>query len=158
METNRFASELKKQLMRNGMTQKDLADRLGYSKASVSLWLKGTSLPKPSTMLQIEKVLRLAPNTLVNVVYDETGQPHDIPDISEVDPNYRPATAEEDFAVLGEMPELETVTTNLTPEFTAFYNALQDSKDSQVIIGNATLMPDQVVKLLRAIRKIVFGI
>lgn len=147
---NTFAKELKRYLRLADMSQKDLSDRLGYSKSAVSLWLKGTSLPKPTTIFQIENVLHLPPNTLMQIAYGEFTEP----DITEADPTYQPSTAIEDFA---DIPATTDVTVNLSNEFSALYDKLNAARHNPIKIGNVILTADQIEELINALRKIVFG-
>lgn len=47
-------SPLKLQRVKNGLTQKDLAVKLGVQQATVSSWERGVSYPSPHLMQKIE--------------------------------------------------------------------------------------------------------
>jgi transcriptional regulator with XRE-family HTH domain len=59
-----FARALGRARAECGLSQRKLAAALGVSQASVSQWLTGQSAPKPERVAELERVLRLAPNTL----------------------------------------------------------------------------------------------
>lgn len=59
-----FGRALQRARAECGLSQRELAGALGVSQASVSQWLTGQSAPRPSRIADLERVLRLAPNTL----------------------------------------------------------------------------------------------
>jgi transcriptional regulator with XRE-family HTH domain len=59
-----FARALQRARSECGLSQRQLAAALGVSQASVSQWLTGQSAPKPRRITELERVLRLTPNTL----------------------------------------------------------------------------------------------
>jgi transcriptional regulator with XRE-family HTH domain len=59
-----FARALQRARSECGLSQRQLAAALGVSQASVSQWLTGQSAPKPRRIAELERVLRLTPNTL----------------------------------------------------------------------------------------------
>jgi transcriptional regulator with XRE-family HTH domain len=61
-----FARALGRARAECGLSQRQLAAALGVSQASVSQWLTGQSTPKPERIAELERVLRLAPNTLAH--------------------------------------------------------------------------------------------
>lgn len=44
--TNSFASQIKIERLKRGMTTKDVADKLGYTQASICNWERGTTISK----------------------------------------------------------------------------------------------------------------
>ena len=44
--TNSFASRIKAERLKRGMTTKDVADRLGYTQASICNWERGAAISK----------------------------------------------------------------------------------------------------------------
>lgn len=52
-------------LAEQGMTQKDLAERIGVSAQAVTNWLKGKDFPRPPALLKLAGVLRLGFDELV---------------------------------------------------------------------------------------------
>jgi transcriptional regulator with XRE-family HTH domain len=59
-----FGRALQRARAECGLSQRELAAALGVSQASVSQWLTGQSAPRPERIAELERVLRLAPNTL----------------------------------------------------------------------------------------------
>jgi transcriptional regulator with XRE-family HTH domain len=59
-----FGRALQRARAECGLSQRELAAALGVSQASVSQWLTGQSAPRPARIADLERVLRLAPNTL----------------------------------------------------------------------------------------------
>ena len=59
-----FARALGRARAECGLSQRQLAAALDVSQASVSQWLTGQSTPKPERVAELERALRLAPNTL----------------------------------------------------------------------------------------------
>lgn len=45
-ETNSFASKIKAERLKRRMTTKDVADKLGYTQASICNWERGTTISK----------------------------------------------------------------------------------------------------------------
>jgi transcriptional regulator with XRE-family HTH domain/Zn-dependent peptidase ImmA (M78 family) len=60
----RLISEM---MLEKGLSQQDLADKIGVSKAAVSKWLKPESFPKPSYLLKLGKLLGIRHNDLVSL-------------------------------------------------------------------------------------------
>lgn len=54
-------------MLEKGLSQQDLADKIGVSKAAVSKWLKPEAFPKPSYLLQLGKLLGIRHNDLVTI-------------------------------------------------------------------------------------------
>jgi transcriptional regulator with XRE-family HTH domain len=63
-----FGQALQRARQDCGLSQRDLADALGVSQASVSQWLLGQSAPKPERVGALERALRLKPNTLARLL------------------------------------------------------------------------------------------
>lgn len=59
-----FRRTLRLAMDRRGMSQTDLADKLGVSQNSVSTWLLGRSVPEPERVFAIERALDLEPGSL----------------------------------------------------------------------------------------------
>jgi len=60
------------------VSQRDLATALGVSQASVSQWLLGQTAPRPERVAAIERVLRVRPDSLAQLlgyVSDDSRQP-----------------------------------------------------------------------------------
>ena len=60
-----FAKNLKEHRIKLGLTQKDLAERCGYSDKTVSKWETGKCLPSIEALLRISSALRTDINTLL---------------------------------------------------------------------------------------------
>ena len=54
-------------MLEKGLSQQDLADKIGVSKAAVSKWLKPEAFPKPAYLLQLGKLLGVRHKELVLV-------------------------------------------------------------------------------------------
>jgi transcriptional regulator with XRE-family HTH domain len=63
-QRDHFARALQRARSECGLSQRQLAAALGVSQASVSQWVTGQSAPKPRRITELERVLRLTPNTL----------------------------------------------------------------------------------------------
>ena len=59
MRLESFSSELSFQRGKNGLTQKQLADRLNVSDRAVKLWEAGESIPRKGVRIQMAQVLGL---------------------------------------------------------------------------------------------------
>ncbi len=57
---------IRKALAEQGMTQKDLANRVGVSAQAVTNWLKGEDFPRPPALLKLAATLRLGFDELVH--------------------------------------------------------------------------------------------
>jgi DNA-binding transcriptional regulator YdaS (Cro superfamily) len=60
------------------VSQRDLAAELGVSQASVSQWLLGQTAPRPERVATIERVLRVRPDSLAQLlgyVADDSRRP-----------------------------------------------------------------------------------
>ncbi|MEU0130540.1 helix-turn-helix transcriptional regulator [Streptomyces sp. NPDC006289] len=66
MEDNEgFGVWLGRQLRRSGISQADFAKNLGLTRAAVSAWVTGRSLPRPELMVEIAKILETDVATLI---------------------------------------------------------------------------------------------
>jgi transcriptional regulator with XRE-family HTH domain len=77
-QRRRFAKALQRARGECGMSQRDLAAALGVSQASVSQWLLGQTAPRPERVATIERVLRVAPDSLaqrLGYVSDDSWRP-----------------------------------------------------------------------------------
>jgi transcriptional regulator with XRE-family HTH domain len=63
-QRSNFARALQRARSECGLSQRELAAALRVSRASVSQWLTGQSAPKPKRVVELERVLRLAPAAL----------------------------------------------------------------------------------------------
>ena len=58
------AQRLKEELVRNGMKQRDLADRVSVSEVSMSRYCSGTRTPRDPILVEIARVLNTTPEYL----------------------------------------------------------------------------------------------
>lgn len=65
-----YGAWLGRQLQRQGLTQAELAVRVGVTRAAVSTWVSGRVSPRPETLKLIEEVLGVAPGASMSM--DET--------------------------------------------------------------------------------------
>ncbi|MGW3145928.1 helix-turn-helix domain-containing protein [Streptomyces sp. NPDC001177] len=65
-----YGAWLGRQLQRQGLTQAELAVRVGVTRAAVSTWVSGRVSPRPETLKLVEEVLGVAPGASVSM--DET--------------------------------------------------------------------------------------
>jgi transcriptional regulator with XRE-family HTH domain len=73
-QRRQFGRALQRAREECGLSQRGLADALGVSQASVSQWLMGQTAPRPERVDALERVLRMEPNSLAQLL----GQvPHD---------------------------------------------------------------------------------
>lgn len=74
------------------MSQRGLADALGVSQASVSQWLLGQTAPRPERVAALERILRMEPNSLAQLLgqvpYDDGATPPSVSvaEAAEADP------------------------------------------------------------------------
>jgi transcriptional regulator with XRE-family HTH domain len=59
----------KKDLTITGMTQQQLADKLGVSQPLVHKWFSGKTVPRPVTIMKICKVTGLTPEEFILFIY-----------------------------------------------------------------------------------------
>lgn len=69
LAVNKLPLMLKELLKTKSLTQKDLAERMGIKPSSVNQWVKGTSRPDPSRLVQLANELGVT----VDVLLGETG-------------------------------------------------------------------------------------
>jgi transcriptional regulator with XRE-family HTH domain len=77
-QRRRFGKALQRARGECGVSQRDLATALGVSQASVSQWLLGQTAPRPERVAAIERVLRVRPDSLAQLlgyVSDDSRQP-----------------------------------------------------------------------------------
>ena len=55
-----FATRIKEQRLKHGMTQKDLAEKLGLSAQTVSLWERGSRKPEWSTQIDLKDLFEVS--------------------------------------------------------------------------------------------------
>lgn len=60
-----FIKQLKKIMLENGLTQKELANKLKVTNVFVSNYLKGKRNPKPATIHKIAKALNMPPSFFI---------------------------------------------------------------------------------------------
>lgn len=60
-------SLIKRLLDEKGISQTELAENLSLSRQSISLWLKGTTFPRPSELLKLSKLLSLKYSDIVEI-------------------------------------------------------------------------------------------
>ncbi len=69
------AEAIREKRMENGMTQKELAARLGVSVQAVSQWERGTAMPAPRRFVQMAAVLGTECGELMGVPPDDRPRP-----------------------------------------------------------------------------------
>jgi transcriptional regulator with XRE-family HTH domain len=77
-QRRRFGKALERARGECGVSQRDLAAALGVSQASVSQWLLGQTAPRPERVATIERVLRVRPDSLAQLlgyVSDDSWRP-----------------------------------------------------------------------------------
>ena len=67
-QRRRFGKALERARGECGVSQRDLATALGVSQASVSQWLLGQTAPRPERVAAIERVLRVRPDSLAQLL------------------------------------------------------------------------------------------
>lgn len=61
---NPFSTAVSLELVRAGMSQRDLADRLEVPPSTLSQWMSGAFAPPSDLVARIEQILSLAPGLL----------------------------------------------------------------------------------------------
>ena len=51
-----------------GITQQELADKLGVTQATISFWETGERYPSPSNLLQLEKLLGVPAGDIIRAI------------------------------------------------------------------------------------------
>lgn len=69
-----FINNLKKLLLENNMTYKELAEKIGVKASSVSMWMTGNSLPRMGTLDKIADLFSVSVNSLVTIENSEKPQ------------------------------------------------------------------------------------
>jgi transcriptional regulator with XRE-family HTH domain len=91
-QRRRFGQALQRAREECGLSQRGLADALGVSQASVSQWLLGQTAPRPERVAALERVLRMEPNSLAQLLgqvpYDDRASPASlsVTEAAEADP------------------------------------------------------------------------
>jgi transcriptional regulator with XRE-family HTH domain len=90
-QRRRFGQALQRAREECGLSQRGLADALGVSQASVSQWLLGQTAPRPERVAALERVLRMEPNSLAQLLgqvpYDDRAAPSvSVTQAAEADP------------------------------------------------------------------------
>jgi transcriptional regulator with XRE-family HTH domain len=91
-QRQRFGQALQRAREECGLSQRGLADALGVSQASVSQWLLGQTAPRPERVTALERVLRMEPNSLAQLLGqvsdDDRASPASlsVPEAAEADP------------------------------------------------------------------------
>ena len=67
-QRRRFGKALQRARGECGVSQRDLATALGVSQASVSQWLLGQTAPRPERVAPIERILRVRPDSLAQLL------------------------------------------------------------------------------------------
>jgi transcriptional regulator with XRE-family HTH domain len=67
-QRRRFGQALQRAREECGLSQRGLADALGVTQASVSQWLLGQTAPRPERTAALERVLRMEPNSLAQLL------------------------------------------------------------------------------------------
>ena len=62
-----FKENLKTALQNNGLSQAQLAEKLGTTQQTVSRWINGINEPDFTTLLEICKILNETPNSLLGL-------------------------------------------------------------------------------------------
>jgi len=65
-----FSANLRRLMARDNMNQVDLAKRLGVTKAAVSYWFNGRSVPQISVIQQMASIFCCSTDDLLNPDYD----------------------------------------------------------------------------------------
>ena len=65
----------------NGMSQEELADKLGVSRQAISRWEMGTAMPDATNILQLSRLFQVTTDYLLN---DEYQSDNDLPKVKEV--------------------------------------------------------------------------
>lgn len=86
-EGDEFGAWLGRQLRRKGMSQADLADELGVTRAAVSAWVTGRAEPRPDKMRALAAVFDVEPSAVFNMEEEPTP-------LSELAWYHRPAHAD----------------------------------------------------------------
>lgn len=98
IERLKFAEELRKAVADAGVSQRELARRLGVSQAAVSQWLHGQTVPRPAMAVRLERELGRDPGSLLiplgYVVVDPKGRPIGVPEAIANDPLLGPRERE----------------------------------------------------------------
>lgn len=63
-------NNLKWIIIKNDMTQKELAEQLGVSPQHLNNWVNGRTVPKLKTLLRMSRIL----NCTINDIYDKDGE------------------------------------------------------------------------------------
>jgi transcriptional regulator with XRE-family HTH domain len=63
-----FGQALQRARVECGLSQRELAEALGVSQASVSQWLLGQTAPRAERVSALERVLRMKPNSLAQLL------------------------------------------------------------------------------------------
>ena len=58
----------------HGMTQKDLADQLGVTKAAVNNWETGNNSPDIETLMKICRLFKTTPSAMAGMTEDESSE------------------------------------------------------------------------------------
>ena len=91
-QRRRFGQALQRAREECGLSQRGLADALRVSQASVSQWLLGQTAPRPERVAALERVLRMEPNALAQLLgqvpYDDRASPPlvSVTEAAEADP------------------------------------------------------------------------
>ena len=67
-----FATRIKEQRLKHGMTQKDLAEKLNLSAQTVSLWERGSRKPDWSAQIDLQQVFEVSIDYLSGVSDDDS--------------------------------------------------------------------------------------
>ena len=65
----------------NGMSQEELADKLGVSRQAISRWEMGTAMPDATNILQLSRLFQVTTDYLLN---DEYQSDNDLPKVKKV--------------------------------------------------------------------------
>jgi transcriptional regulator with XRE-family HTH domain len=72
-----FAKRFREELARNGIKQKELAQRIGVTEASLSRYANGFRTPRSTTMIKIAEALHITPEYLMGAGNAE-GRPEEV--------------------------------------------------------------------------------
>ena len=87
-----FGTTLKELRQRAGMTQKELADRLWLSKATVSYYEQSVRYPSPEMLVKISEVFHVSTDYLLGL--EEKKQTLDVTDLPDEDIEFLRSTIE----------------------------------------------------------------
>ena len=83
MKKNLISERIKSLRIARGLTQQEVADRIGFSSGVVSQWETGTRIPRPDSLIQLAEMFNVTVSYLVGD--DEEGAMDDLDDLRRVE-------------------------------------------------------------------------